>query len=155
MTTKISEFADNLFGFITLLAESKYFISVLRYVSSNDIVYFSPHALFSQARSHILHQPGSALCHLFGCHVESVDHILSSCSTIVQTWLYYCNYHQKTTYMIDIRSCPYGQQAYSEGEWEAWEIHRSDDWTGIFMFTPLIIGRLGSVLMCLVKNLKT
>ena len=53
MTTKISEFADNLFGFITLLAESKYFISVLRYVSSNDIVYFSPHALFSQARSHI------------------------------------------------------------------------------------------------------
>ena len=50
----------------------------------------------------ILHQPGSALCHLYGCHVESVDHILSSCSTIVQTWLYYCNYHQKTTYMIDI-----------------------------------------------------
>jgi len=33
----------------------------------------------------IFHQPGSALCHLCGCHVESVDHILSSCSTIAQT----------------------------------------------------------------------
>ena len=32
---------------------SKYYISVLRYVSSNHMVYFSPRALFSQARSHI------------------------------------------------------------------------------------------------------
>jgi len=54
MATKISECADNLFGFITLLAESKYFISVLRYVSSNDIVYFSPLALFLQARSQLI-----------------------------------------------------------------------------------------------------
>ena len=49
--TKISKFVDNLFGFTALLTESKYYISALRYISSNDIVYFSPHALFSQARS--------------------------------------------------------------------------------------------------------
>ena len=48
--TKFSRYIDNLFGFTTLLTESKYYISVLRYVSSNDIVYFSPHALFLQAR---------------------------------------------------------------------------------------------------------
>ena len=52
--TKFSRFVDNLFGFTTLLTESKYYISVLRYVSSNDMVYFSPHALFLQARSHIV-----------------------------------------------------------------------------------------------------
>ena len=49
--TKFSRFFDNLFGFTTLLTESKYYISILRYVSSKDMVYFSPHALFSQARS--------------------------------------------------------------------------------------------------------
>ena len=52
--TKISELVDNLFGFRTLLTETKYYISALRYVLSNDVVYFSPHALFSQARSQIL-----------------------------------------------------------------------------------------------------
>ena len=45
--TKFSRFVINLFGFTTLLTESKYYISLLRYVSSNDAVYFSPHALFS------------------------------------------------------------------------------------------------------------
>jgi len=50
MDTKISELFYNLFGFKTLLKES---ISVLRYVLSNDMVYFSPHALFLQARSHM------------------------------------------------------------------------------------------------------
>jgi len=55
MATKFSRFVDNLlnFGFTALLRESKYYISVLRYVSSNDMVYFSPHTLFSQARSHL------------------------------------------------------------------------------------------------------
>ena len=53
IATKISELVDNLFGFRTLLTESKYYISALRYVLSNDMVYFSPHALFSQAQSHI------------------------------------------------------------------------------------------------------
>jgi len=52
--TKFSKFVDNLFGFITLLTESKCYFSILRYVSSNGMVYFSPHALFSQARSHIV-----------------------------------------------------------------------------------------------------
>ena len=51
MTTKISEFADNLVGFITLHAESKYFISVLRYVSSNDIAHMS-----------YFRRPGHILC---------------------------------------------------------------------------------------------
>ena len=46
---KFSRFVDNLFGFTTLLTESKYYISVLRCVSLNDMVYFSLHALFLQA----------------------------------------------------------------------------------------------------------
>jgi len=54
MATKFSRFADNLFGYTTLLTESKYYISILRYVSSNGIVYFSPNALFSQAWSQIV-----------------------------------------------------------------------------------------------------
>ena len=51
--TKFFKFVDNLFGIKMLLTESKYCFSVLRYVSSNDMVYFSPHALFSQARSQL------------------------------------------------------------------------------------------------------
>ena len=43
----------NLTGFPTNLKEPKYYISVLRYVSSNHVVHFSLHALFSQAQSHI------------------------------------------------------------------------------------------------------
>ena len=54
MATKFSRVVNNLFGFTTLLTEFKYYISVLRYVSLNDTVYFSPHALFSQAWSHII-----------------------------------------------------------------------------------------------------
>ena len=53
MATKFSKFIDNLFGFNKLLTESKYYISALRYVESNNMAYFSPHALFSQAQSHI------------------------------------------------------------------------------------------------------
>ena len=53
MATKFSRFVHNLFGFKQLLTEFKYHILVLRYVSSNNMVYFSPHALFLQAQSHI------------------------------------------------------------------------------------------------------
>jgi len=52
-TKFFGRFVNKLFGFTTLLTESKYYISVLRYVSSNGMVYFSPHALFSQAQSQI------------------------------------------------------------------------------------------------------
>ena len=51
--TQFSEIVHNLTGFPTHLTEPKYHISVLRYVSSNYMVCFSPHALFSQARSHL------------------------------------------------------------------------------------------------------
>jgi len=53
MATNFFRFVYNLFGFTTLLTESKYYISSLRYVSSIEMVYFIPHALFSQARSHL------------------------------------------------------------------------------------------------------
>ena len=64
--TKFFRFVDNLFDFIKLFTESKYYISVLKYVSSNYIVYFSPHALFSQAQSHIK------------VHLESIHSVDSS-----------------------------------------------------------------------------
>jgi len=54
MATKFSEIVHNLTGFPTHLTETKYYISVLRYVSPNHMVYFSPHALFSQAQSHLI-----------------------------------------------------------------------------------------------------
>ena len=47
MATQFSESVHNLTGFPTHFTELKCYISVLRYVSSNHIVYFSPHALFS------------------------------------------------------------------------------------------------------------
>jgi len=53
MATQFSEVVHNLTGFLTHLTECKYYISVLRYVSSNQIVYFNPHALLLQARSHM------------------------------------------------------------------------------------------------------
>ena len=53
MATQFSEILHNLTGFPTHLTEPKYYISVVRYVSSNHNVYFSPHTLFSQARSQI------------------------------------------------------------------------------------------------------
>ena len=52
MATQFSEIVHNLTGFPTHITEPKYCISVLRYVSSNHKVYFSPYALFLQARSH-------------------------------------------------------------------------------------------------------
>ena len=55
MATQFSQIVHNLTGFPTHLTEPKYFFSVLRYVSSNHIVHFSPHALFSQAWSHLLY----------------------------------------------------------------------------------------------------
>ena len=55
MATQFSEIVHYLTGFPTHLTEPKYYISVFRYVSSNNMVYFSPHALFSQARSLIYH----------------------------------------------------------------------------------------------------
>ena len=58
MATQFSEIVHNLTGFLTHLKEPKYYISVLIYVSSNNMVYFSPHALFSQAQSHIVLHPG-------------------------------------------------------------------------------------------------
>ena len=49
IATQFSEIVHNLTGFSTHLTEPKYYISVLRYVSSNHMVYFSPLALFLQA----------------------------------------------------------------------------------------------------------
>ena len=46
MATQFSEIMYNLTGFPTYLTEPKYYISVLRYVSSNHMVYFNPHAFF-------------------------------------------------------------------------------------------------------------
>jgi len=54
MATQFSQIVHNLTGFPTHLAEPKCYITVLRYVSSNHLIYFSPHALFWQARSHII-----------------------------------------------------------------------------------------------------
>ena len=54
MASQLSEIVHNLTVFPTLLTEPKYYISVLRYVSSNHKAYFGPHAMFSQARSHII-----------------------------------------------------------------------------------------------------
>ena len=53
MGTQFSEIVHNLTGSPTHFTEPKYYISVLRYVSSDCMVHFSPHAMFSQARSHI------------------------------------------------------------------------------------------------------
>ena len=53
MATQFLEIVHNLTGFLTHLTQPKYYISVLRYVSSNHMVYFSPHALFSQAQSQL------------------------------------------------------------------------------------------------------
>ena len=55
IVTKFSEFIYKLYGFTTQLAESKC-IPVLRYVSFNDMVYFIPIALFSQAWSQLWSQ---------------------------------------------------------------------------------------------------
>ena len=49
MPAQFSESVHNLTGFLTHLTEPKYYIVVLTYVSSNHMVYFSSHALFSQA----------------------------------------------------------------------------------------------------------
>ena len=65
MAPQISEIVHNLTGFPTHLTEPKYYISVLRYVSSNHMVYFSPHALFSQARSHMYHTVDIIAHHYF------------------------------------------------------------------------------------------
>jgi len=53
MATQFSEILHSLTGFPTHLTEPKYYISVLRYVSSNHMVYFSKHALFLQAQSQL------------------------------------------------------------------------------------------------------
>ena len=37
-------------------------------------------------KANIAHLPGTAMCRLCCQHVESVDHILSSCSVIAQTY---------------------------------------------------------------------
>jgi len=41
--------------------------------------------LTNYIKVNIFHQLGSALCRLCGCYVESIDHILSSCSVIADT----------------------------------------------------------------------
>ena len=51
MATQFSDVVYNLTGFLTHFTKPKYYISVLRYVSSNQMIYFSPYALFLQARS--------------------------------------------------------------------------------------------------------
>ena len=67
MATQFSEILYNLTGFPTHLAEPKYYISALRYVSSNHMVYFSPHALFLQARSQLLSVAVKVVGHVFIC----------------------------------------------------------------------------------------
>jgi len=57
MATQFTEIVHNLTDFPTHLTEPKYYISALRYVLSNQMVYFSPHALFLQARSQIVLDP--------------------------------------------------------------------------------------------------
>jgi len=53
VATQFLKIVHNLTGFPTQFTEPKYYISELRYFSSNHMVYFSPHALFSQGRSYI------------------------------------------------------------------------------------------------------
>ena len=60
MATQYSEIVHNLTGFPTHLTELKYYISVLRYVSSNLMVYF---ALFLQAQSHYYYGVKYLHCH--------------------------------------------------------------------------------------------
>ena len=54
MATQFSEIVHNLTGFPKHFTEPKCYISALRYISSNHMVYFSSHALFSQAWSQLL-----------------------------------------------------------------------------------------------------
>ena len=84
MATKYSRFVDNLFGFNKLLTDSKYYISVFRYVESNNMEYFSPHALFLQARSHM-----EQFCLWYAKHF---------CKCIARKTLYY--YFNRTQHII-------------------------------------------------------
>ena len=77
MATQFSEIVHNLTGFQTHLTEPKYYISVLRYVSSNHMVYFSPHDLFSQARSQILITCIPAT--YSRCKLLELEHFTSAC----------------------------------------------------------------------------
>ena len=61
MATHFSEIVHSLTGFLTHLTEPEYYFSVLRYVSSNNMLYFSPHALFSQAARIMFWQQGKVL----------------------------------------------------------------------------------------------
>ena len=42
-------------------------------------------------RVRIFHQPGSVSCHLCGSHDEMVDHLLTSCSKIAQSYYKKCH----------------------------------------------------------------
>ena len=72
VATKISWFFDNLFGFTTLLTEFKYYISVLRYVSSNGMIYFSPVLKVAYIIYHISCSKGSI--NFFGRHYTRHTH---------------------------------------------------------------------------------
>jgi len=53
LATQFSEIVHNLTSFLTRLTEPKCYFSELRYALSNYMVYFSPHALFSQVWSQL------------------------------------------------------------------------------------------------------
>ena len=53
MATQFSEIVHNLTGLPKHFTEPKYYVSALRYVSLNHMVYISLHALISQAQSYI------------------------------------------------------------------------------------------------------
>ena len=83
MVTQFSEIVHNLTGFLTHLIEPKCYISVLRFVSSNHMVYFSPHALFLQARLHIGKVTYTCFCssradHIFGLTIYSTNNVLKN-----------------------------------------------------------------------------
>ena len=73
MAIQFSGIVHNLTGFPSHFTEPKCYISVLRCVSSNQMVYFSPYAPFLQAQSHIctsVENPYIGICQMLvmGCH---------------------------------------------------------------------------------------
>ena len=89
MVTQFSEIVHNLTGFPTHLTEPKYYISVLRYVSSNNMVYFSPHALFLQARSHIIkHNVLKPKCCITTYNHSIKWHIFPPQQSLLVFWLF-------------------------------------------------------------------
>ena len=64
IATQFSEIVHNSTGLPTHLTEPKYYISALRYASSNHMVYFSPHALYTRSY-YMFHFIGWLEAHIF------------------------------------------------------------------------------------------